>query len=619
MAADLLLVAVLLSAVVAVRATGPSNTHKYAQKFQVGVAVAMIDSGEWLLPRDQKGEYPRKPPLWAWLCAGGLAATGVYDEFVFRLPSMAAALATAALVYLLGVRWWGRRAGLLAAVFWMTAMSTSKLAYLANTDMLLTLWMTVSLFALDRLLFHPRRRRWPWAAALWLSMILAAFTKGLGIVNLPIVALFVALATAARPGFRALRIRGPMKLALAVRLIGRRWWAAVRRSWLLLGLPVFVLTVGALVWVIWLRAGEEFERTIGFEIVQRITGAGESPPRPTSIPAVLQLLYYALPMSIFAVAALVLTPLKRWFTRRGAISIPLCWIIATVLPFSLAYGFRADYLMPCFSGVALMAAWAVSQVAGRGRSGGATAGALRHVFAGVPVVVGAGMIVFAVLYLSGGARGGLIEVFRPAQFSVTDWLAWAGVIALGVIVAAGGVIASLRWRIRTVAVLGCVGMLGVGFIYVHVASRPARTRTGEHMRSFAIAARGILGDDDYAAFSAENLVVGPYLGRLGELIRYDNPLAQINASEARWLLTCDRGLVELGASSESDGGEYKIRIEGVKRWFQTHPAQLGEVALVSEPIYAEAWGQIYLIRLARPVRVDGIPISTGYVSDDGED
>ncbi|KKN83129.1 hypothetical protein LCGC14_0302430 [marine sediment metagenome] len=615
MAADLLLVAVLLSAVVAVRATGPSNTHKYAQRFQVGVAVAMIDSGEWLLPRDQKGEYPRKPPLWAWLCAGGLMATGVYDDFVFRLPSMAAAWATVSLVYLLGVRWWGRRAGLLAAVFWTTAMTTSKLAYVANTDMLLTLWMTVSLFALDRLLFHPRRRRWPWAVALWLSMILAAFTKGLGIVNLPIVGLFVALATATRPGFRVLRIRGPMKLPLAVRLIGRRWWAAVRRSWLLVGLPVFVLAVGSLVWVIWLRAGEEFERTIGFEIVQRITGGGESPPRPTSVPAALQLLYYALPMSIFAVAALVLTPLKRWFTRRGAISIPLCWVIATVLPFSLAYGFRADYLMPCFSGVALMAAWAVSRVADRGRSGGA----LRHVLAGVPVVVGAGMIVFAVLYFAGGARVGFFEAYRPAQFSVTDRLAWAGVIVLGVVVAAGGVIASLRWRIRTVAVLGCVGMLGVGFIYVHVASRPARTRTGEHMRSFAMAARGILGDDDYAAFAAENLVVGPYLGRLGELIMYNDPLRQINASEAPWLLTCDRGLVELGASSEVAAGEYKIRIEGVKRWFQTHPKQLGEVALVGERIYAEAWGHIYLIRLARPVRVDGIPTSTVYVSDDGED
>ena len=162
-------------------------------------------------------------------------------------------------------------------------------------------------------------------------------------------------------------------------------------------------------------------------------------------------------------------------------------------------------------------------------------------------------------------------------------------------------------------------MLGVGFIYVHVASRPARTRTGEHMRSFAMAARGILGDDDYAAFAAENLVVGPYLGRLGELIMYNDPLRQINASEAPWLLTCDRGLVELGASSEVGAGEYKIRIEGVKRWFQTHPKQLGEVALVGERIYAEAWGHIYLIRLARPVRVDGIPTSTVYVSDDGED
>ena len=60
---DVALVLLVVGAVIAISATAPSNTYTYAQLQQIGAVVGTVQSGNWLLPRDQLRGLARKPQL----------------------------------------------------------------------------------------------------------------------------------------------------------------------------------------------------------------------------------------------------------------------------------------------------------------------------------------------------------------------------------------------------------------------------------------------------------------------------------------------------------------------------------------------------------------------------
>ncbi|GAG50432.1 unnamed protein product, partial [marine sediment metagenome] len=237
------------------------------------------------------------------------------NDFTFRLPSLAAGLLTAMLVYSLGRRWCNRRVGLLAGCLWATTAHMGRLSYMATTDMLLTLWITVAVSCVDRVLWHRARpeRRWLWLVGFYAAMILAALSKGWGVVNWPVLAVMVALAAACQPR--------PGQIL-------RRWWLAIRALHLWWGVLAFVVAGGGLMIAMNAAAGNDLSEVMGFEVVQRITGGGDSPPRPTSVPPILQMIYFTLPMSVLAIGALVLVRPGRWLRGRSEITLPLCWIAA---------------------------------------------------------------------------------------------------------------------------------------------------------------------------------------------------------------------------------------------------------------------------------------------------
>jgi hypothetical protein len=148
------------------------------------------------------------------------------------------------------------------------------------------------------------------------------------------------------------------------------------------------------------------------------------------------------------------------------------------------------------------------------------------------------------------------------------------------------------------------------------------------MRRFAQRARQIVGDDRVATFWTDSLCVRPYLGRLGPLLaRPGAPKAlpiQIHMKDlasngVRWLITCDRGLVEMGQFREVAEGNYKIRIGDKVRTFRTMPELLSDGQVVhSEPILAKYWGRLCLIRLKPDARPFAKPESIPYVSRDAK-
>jgi hypothetical protein len=186
---DIGLILLLVAAMVAIRAQAPSHTYNYAQFWQIRASIDHLNGGSLLLAKiDSLGTPARKGPLYAWLLTATMRLTGANNDFIYRIPTILAAVALAILIYFLGRRWYGRWAGLIAACLWTTCLHMSKLMYLATTDMLLAWWIGLSVFCADRLTFHPAsRRRWLWTIGLWAAMICAALTKGWGIVNLAII------------------------------------------------------------------------------------------------------------------------------------------------------------------------------------------------------------------------------------------------------------------------------------------------------------------------------------------------------------------------------------------------------------------------------------------------
>jgi len=79
------------------------------------IARDMLRSGEWLIPRVGGDLYADKPPLYFWLMAAAMAATGSLRAG-FLLPSLLAGVGTVLLVYDLLRRARGREIALAGAL-----------------------------------------------------------------------------------------------------------------------------------------------------------------------------------------------------------------------------------------------------------------------------------------------------------------------------------------------------------------------------------------------------------------------------------------------------------------------------------------------------------------------
>jgi 4-amino-4-deoxy-L-arabinose transferase-like glycosyltransferase len=628
---DVLGILLLMAVVIGSSAHAPSNSYAYSQERQMGASLSTARTGEWLLPRSQYGQLARKPQLYAWLDAPVLLLTGWTCDFAYRVPTILAALGSIVLLYFFARRWYGRTTALLAACLWAASIHMSKMAYLGTTDMLMSFWILASIFCADRLLYRRAlRHRGAWATAFWATIILGSLSKGWGVANVPIVAGVIAIASALGPGFEEVReCRGLLsKFLRAAALVGSRWIAAAKDLRLGWGLLATALVLGPL-WAVMLhQGGEEFRKIVYFEIFQRATGQGEGAPRASKVPPFLQLVYYQLPASIPAIAALALVSPRRWFRSDSPVWLPLSWVVAVVGLFSLAHGFRADYLLPCYPAVAMMGAWAIQRVYEQGPSGGKFVRLLRHVFAGGAITAASVLILLpcALVFHDHMPRGIQKNIHIPAAITPLTWNVLTWLIPAGAILIVLTVIFSLRWQVRRVAVTAMLAMLGVQFLDTHVISRHAQIGDGERMIEFARQSREILHGERPLVYQCEKFVTEPYLGEFGIRLhemeiegKRDVPketrevLAGVNASSSRWLITCDHALVELGAAKPADKGPYQLKVRKQDVSFQTMPQELGEVRCASEPIQSQKWGRIYLIEVRRPVQTSAPPYEIGFI------
>ncbi len=467
-------------------------------------AREMLETGDWITPHFNGRPRFDKPILFYWLITLAYRVFGVTELAVRFWSALAGVLLLLIIAWTAG-RWFGAPAELWAGLAFTTNLLTALLARAAVTDMLLTLFVTLTIVAGVEALAGPsasrrggaspetRARRWAMVA--WAAMGLAVLVKGP--VGLLIPGMAFGGAWLVCPGVRGALLRlfpwqGPL-LFVAITL------------------PWYSLVVAANGWAF----------VEGFVIkhhLTRYTGVVSSHSGPLWFYLPVALIGF-FPWSGFLPRALwqAATAACRREGSEPADSLLItcaCWVTGVFLFFSLAGTKLPSYLFPAFPGMALLAgASAISigkrttdnrSMSGDGRlfrqrrigcqfSIGSEARVPSWLAKVAPWLIG---LTGGMLALGFGMVPWILDIVRPRASGILDGvaapvgLAWwlAGLLALGT---AGGLLARGPWRPGLLS-----AMMGLVIFTAEVAVAPqAYTILQGSLREYAEDARRILGHE----------------------------------------------------------------------------------------------------------------------------
>lgn len=169
---------------------------------RVITAHQMIESGEYLIPKLYGLPYLYKPPLYYWLLAGFEGVFGA-NTWAWRLPSALCLVATLAVCFWFGRRWFGREGGVVAGFAFMLLICLWQDARSADIDPLNILLSTVTACALLELLVREPKGKWGWILLGTVFLGLALLAKVVGMIPAVLVPL-VGVVCVRRERFRAL-------------------------------------------------------------------------------------------------------------------------------------------------------------------------------------------------------------------------------------------------------------------------------------------------------------------------------------------------------------------------------------------------------------------------------
>ena len=291
----------------------------------------MVEQSDWLTPHAPDELPLNKPPLTYWLIGISYKLFGV-NYGSARLPSVLAALLVLAIVYSLGVRLDGKRAGLLSVAMLASSYLFLSFARMAMSDMLLTLFVTASLACFVIALTDQGSRSKAWALLGYVALALGVLAKG------P-----VAVALVAAP--------------IGLELVFRFNRGDSRKLRLLPGLILFLLIGAPYFFLVYARVGAGPLRFFFFgENLQRFTGQiyGAS-GRPVWYELVAFFSDFA-PWSLLVFVALWFRWRRRAEQESNSARVLYLWLGCTIVLFSLS-SFKLDYyLLPAMPASALIIA-----------------------------------------------------------------------------------------------------------------------------------------------------------------------------------------------------------------------------------------------------------------------
>jgi len=160
------------------------------------IAQTMLLSGDWITPVFNGEAFFDKPVLFNWLNALSFKLFGI-TEFAARLPAALAGLGCVILVWQLGRRLYGEKAGFLAGLILATSLEFMILSRVVQYDIPFTFFVTLSLFCFAMGVNDQSKRRL-YFFGFYAAAALAVLTKGPIGVILPGMIIFIYLAVARR-------------------------------------------------------------------------------------------------------------------------------------------------------------------------------------------------------------------------------------------------------------------------------------------------------------------------------------------------------------------------------------------------------------------------------------
>ena len=469
----LVTLAVLLVVLIVGRMSAPSDVYDNAQPGPLAYTIDVAVNGQWLMQREPSGELATKPPMYPWLAALGVMATGQTAGWVFKLPSLMAFIVLTGLVFDLGRRSLGSYGGVVAAALWASQYHAFKLMYTARPDMLLTMFVALGLWSVQ-----IQRGRWcvtatggaeqrpkvPWLIVVfWLAVAGGMLTKG-----------------------------PPALLAVAWLLfavVSDRAWRRCRPYWQVAGLILAAALI--LAWLVpVMRAYPQWSSTMSREVVERAVGVGSGAHRHTprlAVPAYF--LSRFAPWSALCVLAAV--TFRRWRPELRLAASPtnvrwaLWWIALVLVVFLIPRGKRADYILPAYVGGAVLAAAMIEQVIAANKRAAATVGFLL----GASGVGGVG--VFVATWVVPVPQ---ILTFEPQGVTLPAYGGRVALVACGFLILGAAVTDLLLRRRRQfmaktlAATLVVAGVLGA---YQRTYSRAVETRGGDYVHAIGQQARAV--------------------------------------------------------------------------------------------------------------------------------
>lgn len=327
---------------------GLTDFYSKGEPREAVVAYTMVEHGNWILPINNGGDIPYKPPFFHWCIALFSLLQGHVSEFTSRLPSALALVAMSVGGFVFFAKRKNANMALLATLLSLTAFEVHRAGINCRVDMVNTAFMVGALFLMFRW-WERGKHTMPWLAILCMSG--ATLTKGPVGMLLPCAVMGVFMLT--------------QRESL---------WSTVWR----LGLTALLSLVLPLCWyyAAYLQGGDEFLRLVKEENIDRLLGkmAYESHENPFWY-NFLTLITGWLPYTLLFVFSLFVLPWKRFSksgfmqsVRRAEPMQVFVWLAFGIILFfyCIPKSKRSVYLLPCYPFMAwLMAQYVVWLVVNR--------------------------------------------------------------------------------------------------------------------------------------------------------------------------------------------------------------------------------------------------------------
>ena len=328
----------ILAIVMLVPFLGLTDFNTKGEPREAVVAYTMLEHGNWILPINNGGDIPYKPPFFHWCIAFFSLFAGHVSEFTSRLPSAVSLILMTIGGFIFFAKRKDTQTSLITTILTLTAFEVHRAGINCRVDMVNTAFMVGAMYLLYRW-WEKGKHQLPWLAILCMSG--ATLTKGPVGIILPCFVMGVFMLTQ-RENFWVIVWRMAATAVLSL-IIPFCWYYAA-----------------------YLQGGNEFLELVKEENIDRFMGkmAYESHENPAWY-NLLTLITGWLPYTLLLLFSLFILPWKKFskskFVENAKKATPLQ--VFTWLAFLLVLFFycipkskRSVYLLPCYPFMAYLIA-----------------------------------------------------------------------------------------------------------------------------------------------------------------------------------------------------------------------------------------------------------------------